>query len=120
MARTKEEQAQALKQLCEKIRHTVTVDGTHSFIMIPGCGAYTVGGEYLNLPDIVILFDGYTDGGIVNAILTCLRESPELHDMPYGVTIVKPLAGKTEVLDIVRVKFRRVIGDKLCQHLRIS
>ena len=120
MARTKEEQAQAIKQLCENIRHAVTVDGIHDFIMVPNCGTYTVGGKYLNLPDIVILFDGYISGGFVNEILACLRDSPQLHDLPADTSVVRTLPSKTVALDEVRVKFRRIIGDDLHQHFAFN
>lgn len=99
MARTKEEQAAALKGIYERIKLTVTEKGVHSLIQVPNCGVYTIGGQYLELPDIVIMFDGAVEGDILNDILEVLRTSPELHDLAYDTPIIKQLAHGTEEME---------------------
>ena len=120
MARTKEEQASALKGIYERIKMTVTEKGVHNLIQVPNCGVYTIGGQYLDLPDIVIMFDGSVEGYILNDILDVLRNSPDLHDLAYDTPIIKQLAHGTEDLEEVRVMFRRVRGTDLFQHFAFN
>lgn len=120
MTRTKEEQAAALKGIYERIKVTVTEKGIHSLMQVPDRGVYTIGGQYLNLPDIVVLFDGSVDSAILNDILAVIRNSSELHDLVYDTPVIKQLERETEELDVVRVMFRRVRGTDLFQHFAFN